>query len=442
MTRPNILYIHSHDTGRLIEPYGFAVPTPNLHQFASEGVLFRHAFAASPTCSPSRACLLTGQSAHRNGMLGLGHRGFPLANYENHLIRTLQKQGYESTLAGIQHIAHDPRQIGYDRFLKPVNDYINGVHGIDCTVENVVPNVETFLSESPSEPFFLSVGFFETHMEYPPPGEAEAQQQTAPPASIPDTPETRAEMAGFKASARVLDKGVGQILKALKENGLEENTLVICTTDHGPPFPGMKGSLTDRGLGVYLIMRGPGGFTGGQVLDAFVSHLDIFPTICDLLEIAPPQNLEGRSLLPLLEGQPELHDQLFSETNYHAAYEPQRAVRTRDWKYIRRFGDRKRPVICNVDDGPSKKLWVENGWADQVVPEEALYNLILDPGEHVNLAGEQSASTKLNEMRGRLDEWMTTSDDPLLNGPVPAPVGAELNHPECESHLEPTFIVE
>ena len=441
MTRPNILYLHSHDTGRLIQPYGFAVPTPNLHQLASEGVLFRHAFAASPTCSPSRACLLTGQSAHRNGMFGLAHRGFPLANYEDHLIKSLQKQGYECTLTGIQHIAHDPRQIGYDQLLEPVNDYVNDVHGATCTVDNVAPNAEAFLSSSPREPFFLSVGFFETHLEYHPPGGEEAQQQTIPPGSIPDKPETRAEMAGFKASARVLDEGVGQVLKALKENGLEENTFVICTTDHGPPFPGMKGSLTDRGLGVFLILRGPGGFAGGQVLDALVSHLDIFPTICDLLEIAPPQNLEGRSLLPLLKGQPEIHDELFSEVNYHAAYEPQRAVRTRDWKYIRRYGNRKRPVLCNVDDGPSKKLWVDNGWTEHVLPEEELYNLIFDPGEQVNLAGEKSASTKLNEMRGRLKAWMDSSNDPLLNGPVPAPPGAELNHPESESHLESTFIV-
>ena len=75
--RPNILYIHSHDTGRLTSPYGYSVPTPNLHRLASEGILFRQAFCAAPTCSPSRASLLTGECAHSNGMLGLVNRVSP-----------------------------------------------------------------------------------------------------------------------------------------------------------------------------------------------------------------------------------------------------------------------------------------------------------------------------------------------------------------------------
>jgi N-sulfoglucosamine sulfohydrolase len=75
---PNILYIHSHDSGRYLQPYGHAVPTPNLQRLASEGVLFRRAFSCAPTCSPSRSALLTGQFPHQNGMLGLAHRGFSM----------------------------------------------------------------------------------------------------------------------------------------------------------------------------------------------------------------------------------------------------------------------------------------------------------------------------------------------------------------------------
>src|SRR3712207_9288111 len=75
---PNILYVHSHDTGRCVRPYGYAVRTPNIQRLAEEGVIFRKAFCAAPTCSGSRACLLTGQYAHSNGMVGLAHRGFSL----------------------------------------------------------------------------------------------------------------------------------------------------------------------------------------------------------------------------------------------------------------------------------------------------------------------------------------------------------------------------
>src|SRR3954470_21580798 len=114
MTAPNILYLHSHDTGRAIQPYGAPVATPRLQQLAEQGVLFRQAFCAAPTCSPSRAALLTGQSPHTAGMLGLAHRGFALHDYGQHLVHTLRTVGYISTLVGMQHVAKDPRQIGYD----------------------------------------------------------------------------------------------------------------------------------------------------------------------------------------------------------------------------------------------------------------------------------------------------------------------------------------
>jgi len=91
--RPNILYIHSHDTGRYVQPYGHAIATPALQRLAEQGVLFRKAFCAAPTCSPSRASLLTGQHAHNSGMPGLAHRGFSLNDYGQHILHTLRKAG-------------------------------------------------------------------------------------------------------------------------------------------------------------------------------------------------------------------------------------------------------------------------------------------------------------------------------------------------------------
>jgi N-sulfoglucosamine sulfohydrolase len=440
--KPNILYLHSHDTGRLIQPYGYAVPTPNLQRLAEEGILFRKAYCASPTCSPSRACLLTGRSAHQNGMLGLAHRGFSLNDPSEHLIETLRQHGYSSTLIGIQHLAKDPQSLGYDRIIEPVNDYVHGVRGTECTVEKVVPGAEEFLGNAPAEPFFLSVGFYETHTVYHPPGVAEDKRYNRPPHPIPDTPGSREEMASFMSSARVLDQGIGRVLAALHESGLEENTLVICTTDHGPAFPGMKCSLTDHGLGVLLIMRGPGGFSGGKIIDALVSHLDLFPTVCDLLEIKPPTRLEGYSLLPLVNDEKfTIRDEIFSEINFHAAYEPQRAIRTSRWNYIRRFGSYRHPVLSNCDDGLAKDIWREHDWSSHHLPDEELYDLIFDPGENANLVGDEHAQSELNDLRSKLRNWMKANNDPLLSGPVPAPPGAELNHPESNSHREDTWIV-
>jgi N-sulfoglucosamine sulfohydrolase len=239
-----------------------------------------------------------------------------------------------------------------------------------------------------------------------------------------------------------LDRGVGQVLSALDRYGLASNTLVISTTDHGIAFPLMKCNLTDAGWGVSLIMRGPGGFEGGKVCDALISQLDVFPTICELLGIDRPAWLQGHSILPVIRGEgQEINEAVFAEVNYHAAYEPKRAVRTKRWKYIRRFGDKRTPVLPNCDDGLSKSLFLENGWKQEQLPEESLYDLLFDPAEHHNLAAAETSQTTLKEMRQRLDGWMRSTSDPLLSGPVPTPHGAKVNDPDGTSPKEPTLTV-
>src|SRR3954469_7935102 len=269
---PNIVYLHSHDTGRYVQPYGHQVATPNIQRLADQGVLFRKAFAAAPICSGSRASLLTGQASHSSGMLGLAHRGFRLVDYDHHLVHTLHDANYWTALIGEQHVSADPAEIGYDPCVE-----VDSHHASE-----VAPATVALLADSPRRPFFLSVGFFETHREYFAPTSARDALYSLPPENLPDTPETRRDMAAFKQSARSLDQGVGAVLNALDEHDVAEDTLVILTTDHGLPFPGAKASLLDRGIGVLLIIRGPGGFHGGKVSDALVSQIDLYPTICEI----------------------------------------------------------------------------------------------------------------------------------------------------------------
>ncbi len=408
MDRPNILYLHSHDSGRYIQPYGHAIATPCLQKLAEDGVLFRQNFSVSPTCSPSRAALLTGCYPHENGMRGLAHRGYSLDDYGQHIIHTLRREGYVSALAGIQHIASAEaeeeawRIIGYDTCLE------GGQYERQAA---------SFLEGSPKTPFFLDVGFHETHREFPAlQDSSDNPNYCLPPSPLPDTPETREDMARYKASARELDRKMGVVLDALERSGLAENTLVICTTDHGIAFPRMKCNLYDSGIGTMLIMRGPGGFAGGTVIDCMTSHLDIFPTVCDLLQIEPPPWLRGRSLLPLVNQEStKLHDELFFEINDHADYEAVRAVRTERWKYIRRIDEHRTPVLLNCDNGESKSLWLNHGWEDQPVPEESLYDLVFDPNETNNLAGDATNQKVLKGMRQRLMRWMESTNDSLLD---------------------------
>ncbi|MEJ5142330.1 sulfatase family protein [Gluconobacter albidus] len=430
----NILYLHSHDSGRALEPYDSAVSTPEIASLAREGVTFRQAFSAAPVCSPSRAALLTGQSPHCSGMMGLAHRGFRLNDPRQLLFRDLQKFGYQAVLTGMQHVAADPDTLGYDRNLAYRDE--SGKWRAEASV--VAPIAERFLDSRPRQPFFLDVGFFETHREYPDPTPADLERVRSVPRPLPDTSEIRHDFAAFGASARQLDAGVGRVLRALSRNGYDRNTLVIFVTDHGIAFPGMKCNLTDDGIGTALIMRGPGLAVGHQS-DVMVSQIDVFPTVYDYLGIPRPSWLAGQSFLPVLQGsQVEIRDAVYAEMTYHASYEPMRAVRTQRWKYIRRFGSRRQPVLPNCDDSPSKSVWVGAGWPDHRLPEEALYDLTFDPAETGNLCHDPQYGDVLREMRKRLRRWMQETQDPLLKGPVAAPVGAVVNPPDGQSPSEPT----
>jgi N-sulfoglucosamine sulfohydrolase len=417
--RPNIVYLHSHDTGRHIQPYGHQVPTPNIQRLADQGLLFRQAFSAAPVCSGSRAALLTGEYSHTNGMLGLAHRGYRLADYDHHLVHTLKQAGYTSTLIGEQHVAADPKDIGYDDIVELRSHQAS----------EVAPAAAKILREAIG-PYFLSVGFFETHRDFFEPTSVRDALYSLPPANLPDTAATRRDMAAYKASARALDQGVGTVLDAIED----DNTLVIFTTDHGLAFPGAKATLTDRGIGVLLIICGPGGFTGGRVSDALVSQIDLFPTITELLGIQRPDWVRGKSLLPLTSrGADEVNDAVFAEITFHAAYEPQRAVRTRRYKYIRRY---ERPVLANIDDSPSKDYLLAHGLAERGAPEEQLYDLVFDPNEADNIVDDEPGIAA--ELRARLHAWMEETGDPLLDGPVAPAPGTEYNSADQRSPSDPT----
>ena len=430
---PNILYLHSHDTGRWVQPYGHAIPTPNVQWLADQGVMFRNAFCAAPSCSGSRAALLTGTYCHQNGMMGLAHRGFVLHHYDQHLVRTLNAAGYQSHLIGEQHVSADPSILGYDV-----------VHELENTqASSVAPAAIGALSGGIQEPFFMSVGFFETHRSFFAPSSVRDRLYSLPPPFLPDTPEIRQDVAAYKASARSLDHGIGAVLNTLHATGLDRNTLVICTTDHGLAFPTAKASLLDRGIGVMLIMRGPE-FMGGIARDELVSQIDIFPTICEVAGIDPPSWLEGRSLVGLVNGSepPGAHPEIFSELTYDAAYEPQRAIRTERFKYVRRFDEYPYPVLANCDDSPSKEAYLARGWATKPVTRERLHDLFFNPGEGRNSIDDPDYAEVAVDLRARLEAWMQRTGDPLLNGPVPLPPGARSNAQDQVSASEPSFTVD
>ncbi len=435
----NILYIHTHDTGRHIQPYGFPVPTPRLMSLAKEGTLFRQAYTPAPTCSPSRASLLTGTAPHSCGMYGLAHRGFRLNDYSRHMVQFLNGYNYETVLCGMHHEAPETELIGYRKVLADFHNDEQIRDPLECDVTNAGLAADYLLNRRQDRPFFLSFGMHATHRTFPDIPESIDTTYVHPPFPLPDTRETRLDMAAYTASAEIADTCVGVVLDALRRSGQEEDTTIFFVTDHGLAFPQMKCTLYDTGIGVSLILKYPGNPRKGEAVDNLVSLLDIFPTLTDLASIEQPSWLQGASLVPLLDGRVEdVREEVFSEITYHAAYQPMRSIRTRRYKYIRNFGP-NRPVPANIDDGLTKTYLLERGFLDQEVPEEMLFDLDLDPAERVDLAGNRTYESVKSDLARRLTRWMEETGDPLLQGKVPAPEGARINAASCISAEEAVY---
>jgi len=417
--RPNILFIITHDTGRHLGCYGRGAPSPNLDKLAEEGVKFTQAFCTAPQCSPSRASVLTGLMPHRHGLIGLAHRGFRLRNDVLLLPKLLSQAGYSTHLFGLQH------ETTWDRVSDLGYQHVHRPDGLSCL--KVTPLLLDFLSKEPPQPFFASVGFTETHRPFP------KLEQTPPqvkvPSFLPDEPDVQRDIAELNEAVRRVDESVGQIVEVLKKNRLWDNTLIIFTTDHGIAFPGAKATLFDPGIEIALIMHGLDEFGGGKVIDAMVSNADLMPTLCEIAGVEPPAGIDGKSLLPLVRGKVEkLHERIFFELTYHAAYDPMRGIRTERFKYIRSFADRPFWLPPNVDNGLAKDWYKRN--RPEVFkaprPKEMLFDLRSDPLERNNLVGKPEFEPVLNELRATLDRWMEATDDPIRLGHVRPPKGARV----------------
>ena len=424
-----VIYLNCHDAGRLIQPYGHAVRTPHLQRFAEEGIVFRQAHCVAPTCSPSRAALLTGKYPHQVGMLGLAHLGFSLNDYSQHLAPRLSKLGYSTALSGTQHVAPFSgyqKIIGYDFDLNLPGESCQGLGYAESDRWHAL-QAARFIEEQGDTPFYLECGFFFPHRPFPDMEDTDDPASCAPPFYLPNTPETRKDIQAYESAMRGADEAFGIVFDSLKRSGLWDKSIIVVTTDHGPAFPWAKCNLNDQGTGVMLMMRLPGQ-EKPLTSDSLVTHLDIVPTILDVLGVEPDVALEGTSLTPLLKDpDAQLHQEVFSEVTYHAAYEPMRSIRTDRYRYVRRFDTAwTHPVLPNIDDGPSKDVLMRRGLRDLCVESEMLYDLAFDPAERRNLVANHEYASVRDDLSKRLDAWMHRTNDPLLAGPAAPPAGAPI----------------
>lgn len=279
--------------------------------------------------------------------------------------------------------------------------------------------------------FFLDVGFQETHRA---PGrevthfaameDVQVDQQVCKPMSqtMPKHPQAHGDWLDFCRSAQSLDQRIGHVLDALDQAGLAENTIVLYTTDHGPAMPRCKATLSDMGIGVATIIRGPKstGMIGGRICDLLLGQLDWFPTLCDLLSIERPVWLEGRSFAPWLQGDETFVgcDAVFAQQTYHAVYEPLRAIRTDRYKYIQADHDYAKMIAANVDDSPTKQVMLAAGWYQKPQKKQRFFDLEIDPLELDNRRDDPAYASVITDLQRQLHVWQVQTNESILNGPV------------------------
>ncbi|MHA1234652.1 MAG: sulfatase/phosphatase domain-containing protein, partial [Promethearchaeota archaeon] len=238
---------------------------------------------------------------------------------------------------------------------------------------------------------------------------------------LPDNDKTRKDLSLFYGIINPVDEIIGKIIEILEKTGLRENTLFIYTTDHGSPFPRAKCTLYDPGIKTLLIMNCPNQnlFNGGKVFDQMISNIDLMPTLLDFIGAEIPENIEGKSFLPILRDVTiPFRSEIFTEKNYHEIYDPLRSVRTRDFKYIRNFepSEYLYQIPLDIERGLSGQ-----GLKDKIKmkrTEEELYDLKNDPNENKNLTNDPAYEAVLIELREVLINWMKKTNDPLLEGKI------------------------
>jgi len=434
-SRPNIILIHSHDLGRYLGCYGRDIETPQISSLADSGALFTEHFGTAPQCSPSRSSLMTGRFPHVNGLVGLAHGEWGLDPNERILPHYLQDVGYETHLFGLQHIVQDTDRLRYDHIHSEGNLYPGISPAVHETnrARNVASVFSSFLErEAYDSPFFASVGFFEVHRVEEENGrfsfdaenyDPDVPEQIRPLSYLPDRRGIRHDLAEMHGMVYAIDDAVGEIVTALEAKGLDEETLVIFTTEHGIAFPRAKGSCYDAGIEAALILRYPGIAEGGETYDELISNVDVLPTILDIVEVDIPDNLNGRSFLSLLtddDGYDE-RERIFAEMTWHDMYNPVRMIRTERYKYIRSFWHLPKVYLPTDVFASEAGREVREKYSVPTRPYEELYDLTETPREDENVIHEPRYQEIRIEHSRRLKEWMEATDDPLLDGPlVPA----------------------
>lgn len=415
--QPNVLHISTHDSGRFFGCYGIdTVTTPNIDRLADEGVLSEQMHAVSPVCSPSRGAAMTGLYPQSNGLIGLTHQGYALNEDTVHLAQLMKDGGYESTLFSFQHEVPNEnwKRLGFENYECRETEGLPYPYMFRPAPE-VAQSFSDWVGQREDErPFYVQLGFNETHTPfffggaYP----DKSKGVTVPP-YIANDKDGEDYFAHLQGAIQQVDDAIGILMEALRANGLEDNTIVILTTDHGIEARRAKWTLYDPGTEIAFIARWPnGGINGGKRLQQLQSNIHFTPTLLDLCGLPVPGDLDGSSKAAWLKGcDPDspIDEPFFGFYHYGA----NRSIRTDRYKLIRNFGTEVERYEYPCKLGAPKVV-------GQAVFCE-LYDLQSDPEEIHNLADDPDHAHIRSELDQQLRTWLEKSDDSILRGPEPSP---------------------
>jgi N-sulfoglucosamine sulfohydrolase len=476
----NIIFFITDDESPTLGCYGDKTAvTPHIDALAKDGTLFRNAFATTASCSASRSVVMSGLHNHLNGQYGHQHAYHKFNSFPSvvslALPRVLAQAGYRTAHIGKYHVA--PQDVyHFEKFLKGPER--NAVQMAELCREFITDTAD-------SRPFFLYFGTADPHRgggkdqnatsELKPdlfgnkpdrgsfPGVTEVYFDPAKvqvPAFLPDTPETREELAHYYQSCARLDQGVGRLVSILKEAGLYDKTLIVFTSDHGMAFSGGKTTVYEPGLRVPFIVRNPYEKQRGVESQALISHVDITPSLLDFaggLEPAingpkkwinpddfwkaegryTPENrgaaknyrsYHGRSWIGILgDAKANHHDTIFASHTFHEIqmYYPMRVVRDSQYKLIWNIANPlPYPFASDLWDASSWQAQYRKGmdapYGKKTVgqyihrPRFELYDIRNDPDETTNLADSTSHQELLKQYQAKLKALQKQLGDPWI----------------------------
>lgn len=428
--RPNIIVYLSDDHGQeFTGAYGNrVVRTPNIDELAREGMRFTSVFAASPTCSPSRAVLWTGLHSARNGTMGNHTESRPgiksLASY-------LKALGYRVVMANKSDVR--PASVFDFEVLKadlPTDQSFRRYRGEGLDTAAVDRFLADHAKTHADQPLCLILGENSPHVVW-------ERNRIYDPAALPvppymvDTPKTRAALARYYQEITTMDNRLGEVLRSLKRYGFVNDTLFIYTSDQGAEWEHSKWTLYDAGLRVPFIARWPGHIKAGATTDALISFVDVTPTFVDVAGGQPNPKLDGRSFASVLLGRAsKFREDIYASHTGDGEMNkfPERGVRDERYKYILNLHPEREwtthfTLVSGIP-GSHKEVWdswVEKAKTDPMAaalvsitmhhPAEELYDTWADPYELKNLAGDPDLKPVLEKMREKVRRWRAEIGD-------------------------------